>query len=589
MAPSPDNPSGGAAAVAVVPFEDLSDEGGQPWFARGFVDDIVADLSRFANLDVVSTLDPTTSDVEGRIDYVLTGTLRRGGRALRVTVQLVAAEDRRVIWAGRYDREDAELFEVQDDITARVVGAVSSGIDASLLAAARRKPITALEVYDTWLRGMDVLRRGTLEADREARRLFERAVGVDPHFSRAHLGLSLTYFNEWSCQLWHAWDENEKRAFEHAERANRLDEDDHLSHLVLGRVLLFRREFGPAEAHLDRALALNSNDADALVQLAMSFALLGRTQEARTLYRRAHRLSPNPPLYYHAFGGIVAFAATAYDDVLHEFGRAPAGAMVDMPAHCAVARVELGDPTGARSEVEAFLRNFSEKITPGRPPERGEALRWLAHVNPYRDPANVARLVEGVRRAGLDVGARSAPIEVTPTYSAFRKVGSLWELSYQGENAHLPNAKGLADLARLLARPDQEIHCTELMGVESSPAAAPEAVDRQARDEYRRRIADLQAVIDECETAGDAGRALAAREELEALRDHITAAFGLGGRARRPGAPEEKARSAVTQRIRASIRRIEENLPALGRHLAVSVRTGAFCSYAPETTPDWHL
>lgn len=589
MASQREHPAYGAASVAVLPFDDLSDDVGQAYFARGFVADVIADLSRFRELDVVAAPDGRPVEAPPDVDYLLTGSVRRAGHALRVTAQLVSARSRKVVWAERYDREDARLFEVQDEITTRVVGAVSSGIATNLLAAARRKPVTELAVYDMWLRGMDVLRRGTVEADREARRLFEQALQIDPHYSRGHLGLSLTHFNEWSCQLWEAWDDNETQAFEHAQRANELDDEDHYTHLVLGRVLLFRREFERAESHINRALALNANDPDALVQLAMSLAYLGRRDEARHLYERASRLSPSPPGWYHAYGGIIAFADARYDDVVREFGCAPAGTMVDMPAQRAVGLLETGDAAAARTAVAAFLCDFNEKITPGRSPERGEALRWLAHVNPYRDPSDLERLTGGVRRAGLDGAARPAPpIDLAPNHSAFRQIGSLWQLSYEGVDAHLPHAKGLVDIARLLAQPGQEIHCAELMGVDASAAATPDPVDAQAREAYRRRMAELQEIVDDAEGVG-APHALAAQEELETLGHHVAAAFGLGGRARRPGAPEERARSAVTQRIRASIRKIEQELPALGRHLAVSVRTGTYCSYVPEKPPDWCL
>ncbi len=573
--------------MAVVPFDDLSEDGAQAYFARGFVDDLVADLSRFTDLDVLAVR--STGSSGGDVDYVLTGSLRRAGHTLRVTVQLVAASDRRVIWAGRYDRDDARLFDVQDDITAQVVGAVSSGISTNLLAAARRKPVTDLPVYETWLRGMDLLRQGTVAADCKARDLFEQGLTIDPHFSRAHLGLSLTYFNEWSCQLWQAWDENETRAFEHAQKANELDDDDHYTHLVLGRVLLFRREFERAEAHLDRSLALNANDADAVVQLAMFFAYLGRAPDARRTYERASWLNPRPPTWYHAYGGVVALASGRFDDALRELRRAPIDTMVDLAANRAVARCETGDAAEGRADIEIFLQQFATKITPERTPERGEALRWLAHVNPYRDPSDLARLIDGVKRAGLDGQVRPPPIDAAPQLCAFHKLGSLWQLSYEGNDAHLSHAKGLSDIARLLAQPGQEIHCTELIGLDASSAGTPEAIDREARTAYQQRLAELQAIIDEAEEMNDLGRAGGAREELQTLQEHLASALGLGGRARKPGAPEERARSAVTQRVRGSIRKIEAALPPLGRHLQSAVRTGSFCSYVPEKTPDWRL
>lgn len=132
------------------------------------------------------------------------------GDQLRISTQLTATDGGRILWAERYDAPLATLFEIQDDIVARVVSAISTQIDRALLVAARKKPITSMAAYDLWLRGMARLRQGAPAADQDAPQMFKQAIAVDPHYSRAYAGLSLSHFNDWSCQLWDQWETTEK-------------------------------------------------------------------------------------------------------------------------------------------------------------------------------------------------------------------------------------------------------------------------------------------------------------------------------------------------------------------------------------------
>jgi hypothetical protein len=143
------------------------------------------------------------------------------------------------------------------------------------------------------------------------------------------------------------------------------------------------------------------------------------------------------------------------------------------------------------------------------------------------------------------------------------------------------------DLSRLLAEPGREIHCLELAGAGAEQASTGEVIDDTARREYEQRIRDLQAEIDEAEANHDHARADRAQLEFDAVVEHLAGALGLGGRARRGGSTAERARSAVTHRIRATIRRLADEHPEVGRHLAVSVATGVYCSYRPERPVHW--
>jgi hypothetical protein len=169
----------------------------------------------------------------------------------------------------------------------------------------------------------------------------------------------------------------------------------------------------------------------------------------------------------------------------------------------------------------------------------------------------------------------------------FRREGELWTASFDGTTVQLVDVKGFGDLARLLARPGIEVHCLELADRPGEAPAGDAVLDDRARREVRARAAELQHEIEDADRAHDLGRAERAREELDQLVDSLTGATGLRGRARTLGSPAERARSAVTWRIRSAIRRIAAAHPRLGRHLENAVRTGHFCVYQPETPIDW--
>ena len=149
-------------------------------------------------------------------------------------MQLLDSRGGRQIWADRYDVTAGNLFAVQDQIADRIASALAIGVDRTRLEAAQRTPLTSLDAYDCWLRGFDCLQTGTVEADAEARRFFERALETDPTYARAYAGLSLSHFNEWSCQAWHKWDETERLAYDYADRAAQLDDADAIVLLVWG-------------------------------------------------------------------------------------------------------------------------------------------------------------------------------------------------------------------------------------------------------------------------------------------------------------------------------------------------------------------
>jgi TolB-like protein/tetratricopeptide (TPR) repeat protein len=593
-----------ATTLAVLPFENLSADPEQGYFARGFVEDLFAELSRFPNLEVIRPQGASSvaseSTIGGprdatRIGHYLRGGVRRLGDVVRVAAQLVEAESGRQVWAERFDTRAEDLLAVEDDIVARVASALAVEVDGARLQRARRKPLSSLEVYDCWLRGLDYLRRGTVEDDERARSFFERGLTLDPHFARAHAGISLSHFNEWSCQAWELWDDKERLAFDHARRAAMLDDRDAVIQLVLGRVLVYRRQFDEAARYVDRALDLNPNDADVLAHAAVCRTYLGDSASGAALAAKAARLNPCPPEWYAACSAVPLFLLERYAEVVPVVAGAPRAA-VDLPAYLAASYALMGDMPRANASLTMFLSDFVEKITFGRAPEAGEPLRWVLHVNPFRKAEDVEHIARGLRMAGLALDpddARPAvvgrPGQADTARATFRKDGELWTVSFDGGSVQLTDAKGLHDLAELMANPEAFIHCLDLAGRSMEPKGDAPLLDERARRELRSRARELQEALDDAEARNDRGAAERAREELDQLVAALSDAVGLGGRTRRLGSAAERARTAVTWRIRNAIRKIGSAHPSLGRHLQNAIRTGTYCAYVPDRPVEWAL
>jgi hypothetical protein len=206
------------------------------------------------------------------------------------------------------------------------------------------------------------------------------------------------------------------------------------------------------------------------------------------------------------------------------------------------------------------------------------ALAQTDAVAMARTELSAIREPPATREPGRDPGANLLRLE-----------GAVWEVVFDGAVVRLPDMKGMHDLAVLLARPGREVHCTELMGAAVEQADIGPVLDAQARRAYEAKIVELQGELAEAEDFGDTGRAEKLRTDMELLLAELAAATGFGGRARHAGASTDRVRSAVSQRIRATLRRLEELHPPLGRHLRAAVHTGTWCAYRPDSPVRWEL
>ena len=395
--PLPDKPS-----IAVLPFDNLSGDPEQEYFADGITEDITTELSRFRGLFVIARKsafvykDKAVNMREvGRelgVRYVLEGSVRRSGTTVRINAQLVDAATGAHLWAERYDRDMRDVFAMQDEVTQKIVSAIGTTqlFEAATRRVSRKNP-KDLDAYDLHLRAPDLFHRFTPEDNAEARALNMRAAALDPSYSRPHSGLAWTHLQE----VFLGWSdrpaESLQSALVSAQRAVALDDSDSSAHWALGAVYLHMGQHDRALAAHERALTLNPNDADILAHYG-GFVLVfaGRPEEGIEAVAKAKRLNPHYPWWY-AFGlGRDYFDARRYDEAIEAWRDKTAPDAASQHVFIAAAHAQAGRLDEARAIMDKFPQAF-----------HGVTVSHFAAGHPYKDPADLQHLLDGLRKAGV--------------------------------------------------------------------------------------------------------------------------------------------------------------------------------------------
>src|SRR5216684_6765327 len=298
--PLPDKPS-----IAVLPFQDMSGDPEQEFFADGIAEDTITALSRYPSLFVIArnscfTYKGRTVDVRqvGRelgVRYVLEGSLRKSGNRIRVTAQLIEAETGNHVWAERYDRDLADIFAVQDEITEAVTIAIAPAIAEAERQRAMRRPPESLDAWAAYQRGLWHLSKVTPADCALAEELFERGIKADPTFAGCYSGLALAKLQ--ASAVYQSLDANEAQnsAEALARQAVARDSADAEARSCLGWALQARGELAGALAEIERALAMSPNLAVAHWHRGAVLIFLGRSKEGLTSIDTSIRLDPRNP------------------------------------------------------------------------------------------------------------------------------------------------------------------------------------------------------------------------------------------------------------------------------------------------------
>lgn len=396
----PDRPS-----IAALPFVNLSGDPEQDYFADGVVEDIIAALSRMRWLFVIArnssftykdrTIGTKQIGRELGVRYLLEGSVRKAANRVRITGQLIDATTGIHLWADRFEGTLQDIFELQDQISTSVVGAIAPQLERAEIARAKRKPTGSLDAYDYYLRGRASLNRGTREAIAEGLPLFQKAIGLDPDFASAYAMAAWCHFwrkvNGWMTD----------RATEIAEgarlarRAIELGQDDAVALTRGGHALAhFVGDVDGGIALIDRALALDPNLAAAWFLGGFLRAESGDPEAAIDYFTRAMRFSPLDPETFRMQAGMaLAHLFAGRFDAASSWAEK---AYRDLPSFLMVVGIIAASHAlaGRTTEAQRAMRHLRQLDPTLR-------ISNLADWLPLRRPADIATFAGGLRHAGL--------------------------------------------------------------------------------------------------------------------------------------------------------------------------------------------
>jgi adenylate cyclase len=397
--PLPEKPS-----IAVLPFDNLSGDPEQDYLADGFTENIITALSKIPEIFVIarkSTFTYKGKPVKIRqvseelgVRYVLEGSVQKADDRLRITAQLIDALEGHHLWAERYDRELRDLFALQDEITMKILTALEVKLTRGEMA--REYETENLEAWGYLVRAVSLWERVTKEDNAKARELVEQALKLDPDYTSALVMLGRTH----TMAARFGWSESPaesvKQALELAQKAVALRETESSGHKLLAMVYNHQRQHDMAIAEGERAIALGPNDGEAHALLAYYLLYAGRFEDAIVHIEKAMRLHPHYPAYFLMVLADCYFMAGRYDESIAAnkqlLERARRGEFRIYIGHLglAVNYMSLGREEEARFHAAEALRA-----------NPSYSLEALQSRNPYKDPADMERWLDPLRKAGI--------------------------------------------------------------------------------------------------------------------------------------------------------------------------------------------
>lgn len=388
-------------SIAIIPFENLGDKP-QDYFANGITTNLITDMSKLSGITVIAQgsvfayldSDAQTRQISSELnaDYVVKGAVQRQQERVRVNVQLIEADTERTIWAERYEGEIQDVFRFQDRIASALVSALHIHLAPGEREIFSRYPTTNVAAYDLFLRGQQQYGYRNRDANRLARKYFERAIELDPEFARATASLALVH----SRDAFDGWTNSPERslalAAEFSDAAAQINPTIPQIHFVAGQVALFREQHANAIAAAERAIEFAPNYADGYALLAWALNYAGRQAEAEKALQVAMRLNPISPASYYETKGEILYIQGYYAKAIDAFNTS----LQINPSHMRARMwliatlVQLQKPEETQWQVDELLLSHA-----------GFSLSRLDHAFPFQDASIRQQLMQNLKRAGL--------------------------------------------------------------------------------------------------------------------------------------------------------------------------------------------
>lgn len=390
-------------SIAVLPFQNLSNDPDQDYFSDGITADLITDLSKISSLAVIarnSVFTYKNIDVDVRqlreelgVKYVVEGSVRKAEGMVRISVSLIDTKNGRNIWAERFDGELKNIFALQDDVTKKVVSSLAIKLTENEQEILAREYTNSIEAYDEFLQGWQLFWILSKETNRSAREHFLNAIKLDSQFARAYANLALTYAYD-NTNGWHDDPEYsmEKARF-YARKGVELDPALPQVYWVLGLTHIFSKEYQAALEAAQKNLELDPNNADGYGLLATILNYAGQPKQALDMMQKAIRLNPRHPHIYLIIRGEINFNLHDYKNAIHDFELALSRNPEAQEARLwlAAAYAHTGQIDDASWQLE-HIRHDGISFT----------LNYVENVVPFNDPVQRMHLLDGLRIAGLE-------------------------------------------------------------------------------------------------------------------------------------------------------------------------------------------
>jgi len=394
--PLPDKPS-----IAVLPFVNMSKDPEQEFFSDGLTEEIITNLSKSPYLFVIARnstfkykdrpVDVSQISEELGVQYVLEGSVRRSGKTVRITAQLIDGVKGHHLWAERFDREIKEIFTVQDEIALKIVRTLHVKMQAGQVGSETGRGAKNLDVFLKSMEARAQVLRYTREGNARARKLFEEVITLDPNYARGYSGLAISHASEVWLGTSKSPRESLAKAIGFAEKAVSIDESDATAHAALAYLLGMTRQYDRAIAQTERALALDPNSYSVINNCGIALAYSGKHGEALPLLEKAARMNP-------AIAQSFVVSSMAYRIVgRYDNAREHAKKAVERDPKNPLAQIALAATsilTGREDEARATAAEVL-KINPTFSVEQyGKAL-------PFKDKSQINLMTDALRKAGL--------------------------------------------------------------------------------------------------------------------------------------------------------------------------------------------
>jgi adenylate cyclase len=389
-----------APSIVVLPFDNLSNEPAQIYFSDGITADINIALSKLSGLLVVASPSAMAehseqariANVQQLARYTLTGSVQRAGNQLRVNVMLIDNRTRHQLWADSYDREITAVFDVQDDITAKIVSTLSIKLTEEEKKRVAHRFTNSIEAYDQFLRGQAYYTQHTSNEILLAREHLLQAIKLDPNFARAYSTLSLTYIDEYRYQWYSSTDEPLLKTLALAEKAVSIDDRLPQAYWALAYAQLNLHRYAQARESVARSLSVSPNYADGYAILALIEIYSGDAAQGIKMIRQAMSLNPDYPAQYLSVLGQASYYLGDYDSALAVFRDAIDKNFNLLTAHimltATLSHIGMSDEaTWTATQLRSLSPEFS--------------LKDVSRIFPLQDEKQSQDIVEQLSKAGI--------------------------------------------------------------------------------------------------------------------------------------------------------------------------------------------